>query len=88
MYRPSPAASAQLIDVRITGPDGKRAAASYQSKVAKGRLVGEMLRKGDPSIEALLAATETIGVLGSVEPTGVLVRLPAGWGLVGAATNS
>jgi uncharacterized protein len=88
MYRPSPAAAAQLIDVRITGPDGKRAAASYQSKVAKGRLVREMLRKGDPSIEALRAAAETIGVLGSVEPTGVLVRLPAGWGLVGTAANS
>jgi cytoplasmic iron level regulating protein YaaA (DUF328/UPF0246 family) len=88
MYRPSPAAAPHLIDVRITGPDGKRAAASYQSKVAKGLLVREMLRNGEPSVEALLAAAEAIGVGGSVESTGVLVRLPAGWGLVGNAANS
>ena len=44
MYRPSSAAAARLIDVKITGPDGTRAAASFQSKVAKGRLVREMLR--------------------------------------------
>jgi uncharacterized protein len=82
MYRPSSAAAPRLIEVKITGPDGKRAAASYQSKVAKGRLVREMLRKGQPSVDALLGAAAEIGVLASAEPTGVLVRLPAGWGLV------
>jgi uncharacterized protein len=82
MYRPSVTAAARLVDVKITGPDGKRAAASYQSKVAKGRLVREMLRKAPPSVEALIGAAAEIGLLASVEPTGVLVRLPAGWGLV------
>lgn len=82
MYRPSPAAAPQLIDVRITGPDGKRAAASYQSKVAKGRLVREMLRKGAPSTDGLLAAAEGIGVVAANERKGIVVRLPAGWGLV------
>jgi cytoplasmic iron level regulating protein YaaA (DUF328/UPF0246 family) len=45
MYRPSPDAGGRLVEVKITGPDGRRAAASYQSKVAKGRLVREMLRR-------------------------------------------
>jgi cytoplasmic iron level regulating protein YaaA (DUF328/UPF0246 family) len=82
MYRPSAAAAPAVIDVKITGPDGKRAAASYQSKVATGRLVREMLRAGQPSVDALVRAADDIGVLASIEPTGVLVRLPAGWGLV------
>jgi uncharacterized protein len=82
MYRPTPAASPQVVDVKITGPDGKRAAASYQSKVAKGRLVREMLRGGQPSVERLLAAAKTIGVSATHTAAGVVVRLPAGWGLV------
>jgi uncharacterized protein len=87
MYRPSPAAGPRLVDVRITGPDGRRAAASYQSKVAKGRLARELLRAGDPSLEGLLAAADHIGVLVSGDQGGVVVRLPAGWGLVGTATK-
>lgn len=85
MYRPSEAAGPLLVDVRITGPDGKRAAASYQGKVAKGRLAREMLKRGEPSIDALLCAASTIGVLADADSNRVVVRLPAGWGLVGAS---
>jgi cytoplasmic iron level regulating protein YaaA (DUF328/UPF0246 family) len=87
MYRPSAAAAPQMIDVRITGPDGKRAAASYQSKVAKGRLVREMLRNGAPTVDRLLAAADSIGVIAAAEQGRVIVRLPAGWGLVGSPTS-
>ncbi len=84
MYRPSGGAAPELVEVKITGPDGRRAAASYQSKVAKGRLARAMLRAGEPSIEALLAAATAIGVLADTDGDGrVVVRLPAGWGLVG-----
>jgi cytoplasmic iron level regulating protein YaaA (DUF328/UPF0246 family) len=80
MYRPSPAATPYLIDVKITGPDGSRAAASYQGKVAKGLLVREMLRAGSPSIERLLAAAGVIGVDASGDTGGIVVRLPVGSG--------
>ena len=90
MYRPSAGAAPSLIEVKITGPDGRRAAASYQSKVAKGRLARAMLRAGEPSIDALLAAATEIGVLADADADTdgkgdgkVVVRLPAGWGLVG-----
>jgi cytoplasmic iron level regulating protein YaaA (DUF328/UPF0246 family) len=82
MYKPSPAAAPGVIDVRITGPDGKRAAASYQSKVAKGRLAREMLKTGTPSIDRLLAAATEIGVAATGDESGVIVSLPAGWGLI------
>jgi cytoplasmic iron level regulating protein YaaA (DUF328/UPF0246 family) len=82
MYRPSPAAAPHLVDVTITGPDGERAAASYQSKVAKGRLARQMLRNGTPNVDRLLAAASEIGVSAAAEPAGIVVRLPAGWGLV------
>jgi uncharacterized protein len=83
MYRPSPEAVDRLVGVKITGPDGKRSAASYQSKVAKGRLVRELLRTGDPSVDGLLAAADKIGVTAERDGQGVVVRLPAGWGLIG-----
>jgi uncharacterized protein len=60
MYRPSPAAAAQLVAVRITGPDGRRPAPSFQSKVAKGALVAAMLRRGLPSVTALLAVAPSL----------------------------
>jgi uncharacterized protein len=88
MYRPSPAAAPHLIDVKVTGPDGKRAAASYQSKVAKGRLVREMLRSAAPSVDGLLAAAAEIGVVADATETTVVVQLPAGWGLVGRPPTS
>jgi uncharacterized protein len=88
MYRPSAAAVPMLLTVKVTGPDGRRAAASYQSKVAKGRLVREMLRRGVPSLDRLLAAADDIGVLATAEGNRVVVRLPAGWGLVGSAGGS
>jgi cytoplasmic iron level regulating protein YaaA (DUF328/UPF0246 family) len=87
MYRPSPAAAPRLIEVKVTGPDGTRAAASYQSKLAKGRLVREMLRSAAPSVDGLLAAAEQIGVVATAADGSVVVRLPAGWGLVGGATS-
>jgi hypothetical protein len=55
MYRPSAAAAARLVTVRITGRDGTRPAPSFQSKVAKGALVAAMLRRGVPSVAGLLA---------------------------------
>lgn len=87
MYRPSPTAMPHLVDVKITGPDGKRSAASYQSKVAKGRLVREMLRNGTPSVDGLIAAAEKIGVIAAVGSPGIIVRLPAGWGLIGTSNS-
>jgi hypothetical protein len=87
MYSPTSSTAPRLINVRITGPDGKRAAASYQSKVAKGRLAREMLTTGTPSIERLFKAAAQIGVEADGDESGVVVRLPAGWGLVGSATS-
>jgi cytoplasmic iron level regulating protein YaaA (DUF328/UPF0246 family) len=87
MYRPSPAAGSKLVEVKITGPDGKKAAASYQSKVAKGRLVRAMVSAGSPSIEGLLAAAEQIGVEASGDHSRIVVRLPLGWGLIGTPSN-
>jgi cytoplasmic iron level regulating protein YaaA (DUF328/UPF0246 family) len=87
MYTPTTATASRLIDVRIAGPDGTRAAASYQSKVAKGRLARDMLKAGTPSIERLLKAAAQIGVEAVGDETGVVVRLPIGWGLVGSAAS-
>jgi uncharacterized protein len=87
MYRPSAEAAERLVTVRIAGPDGRRAAASFQAKVAKGRLVREMVRQGTPSITRLLAAAQIIGVDALAESGSVLVRLPPGWGLVGGTSS-
>jgi hypothetical protein len=84
MYRPSPAAADGLVSIRITGPDGQRAAASYQSKVAKGRLARQILTLGTPSVERLLDAARRIGVAADATESRVVVRLPDGWGLVGS----
>jgi hypothetical protein len=85
MFTPTAATAPRLVDVRIAGPDGKRAAASYQSKVAKGRLARELLRTGTPSVERLLAAAGQLGVDADGDESGVIVRLPAGWGLIGSS---
>jgi hypothetical protein len=87
MYSPTTATTRRLVNVRIAGPDGKRAAASYQSKVAKGRLAREMLTTSKPSIERLLKAAAQIGVTADGDESGIVVRLPAGWGLIGSATS-
>lgn len=87
MYAPTQPTAPRLVEVRITGPDGTRAAASYQSKVAKGRLAREMLIAGTPSVERLLHAAAQIGVTADCDASRVVVRLPAGWGLVGSATS-
>jgi cytoplasmic iron level regulating protein YaaA (DUF328/UPF0246 family) len=83
MYRPSAEAAARMTEVRVTGPDGQRAAASYQSKVAKGRLVRAMLSSGALTVDGLLSAATAIGVLADGDESSVVVRLPTGWGLVG-----
>jgi hypothetical protein len=82
MYRPSSDATASLIDVAITGPDGKKAASSYQSKVAKGRLARELLRSGTPSAASLVRSAATIGLTADAGTNRIVVRVPAGWGLV------
>jgi cytoplasmic iron level regulating protein YaaA (DUF328/UPF0246 family) len=83
MYRPTAAAAPGLVPVVVTGPDGTRKAASYQAKVAKGRIVRELLTLGTPSLDAVPAAAAQIGVEADVEDGRVVVRLPSGWGLVG-----
>ena len=82
MYRPSPDAAASLISVTITGPDGTKAASSYQSKVAKGRLVRELLRAGTPSAQALVNSAAAVGLQAEGGGHGVVVRVPTGWGLI------
>lgn len=84
MYRPSPAALPRLLPVRLVGADG-RAVPSYQSKVAKGALVRELLRRGVPSRQRLVSAAEHLGLsveaAAGVEPAAGTLRLvmPAGW---------
>lgn len=78
MLRPA----AGLHRVLIKGPDGKRAASSYQSKVAKGRLARATVTAGVPTIEHLLAAAERIGLTASEDAGAITVRVPAEWGLI------
>lgn len=87
MYTPTKPTAPRLVNVRITSPDGKRAAASYQSKVAKGRLAREMVITGTPSVDGLFKAAAQIGVAADGDESRVVVRLPDGWGLVGSATS-
>jgi uncharacterized protein len=76
MYRPSATAATRLVAVRVMGPDGRRPAPSFQSKVAKGALVAAMLRRGLPSVDALLAVAPALTL--DAEPAGdgsVVVRV-------------
>ncbi|HEX3898430.1 MAG TPA: peroxide stress protein YaaA [Mycobacteriales bacterium] len=82
MYRPSKQAASGLITVSVTGPDGRRAAASYQSKVAKGRLVRALLEQGQPTAAALPMAAEAIGLEAIETASGFIVKAPTGWGLI------
>lgn len=82
MYRPTPDAAPALIPVAITGPDGKKSASSYQSKVAKGRLVRELLRSGTPSADSLVTSATSIGLAADGGSSGLIVRVPTGWGLI------
>jgi cytoplasmic iron level regulating protein YaaA (DUF328/UPF0246 family) len=76
MYRPSAAAAGRLVAVRITGPDGHRPAPSFQSKVAKGALVGAMLRRGLPSIENVLAVAPSLALdAEQVSEVSIVLRL-------------
>ena len=82
MYKPSRAAAAKVITVTVTGPDGKRAASSYQSKVAKGRVVRALLQLPKPRTFDVAKAADSIGLATEAGPAGLILKLPAGWGLV------
>jgi hypothetical protein len=82
MYRPSTRAASGLIAVNVTGPDGKQSAPSYQSKVAKGRLVRALVEQGEPTDAALPKAAEAIGLEAIETASGFIVKAPTGWGLV------
>lgn len=79
MYRPSPAAGAALVRVRMLDATGRRAAASYASKVAKGRLAAALLRRGMPSRNAAAQAAASIGLVADVTADAVEVRIPTAW---------
>ncbi|HWC35276.1 MAG TPA: peroxide stress protein YaaA [Mycobacteriales bacterium] len=82
MYRPSPAAVSNLVTVTITGPDGRRAAASYQSKVAKGRLVRALLQLRKPGPGDIAQAAASIGLEAAAGDDGLILKAPTGWGLI------
>jgi cytoplasmic iron level regulating protein YaaA (DUF328/UPF0246 family) len=82
MYRPSREAAERIVAVTVTGPDGKRAASSYQSKVAKGRLIRALVQLPKPKITDLGKAAESIGLAAEERPAGLVVKVPTGWGLV------
>lgn len=71
-----------LHPIAITAPDGVKSASSYQSKVAKGRLVRELVRSGGPSLDRLVTAAAAIGLSATDGPKGITVRVPDGWGLI------
>jgi hypothetical protein len=50
--------------------------------VAKGRVVGELLRRGAPGVERLVASAEAIGLRADDHNGGVVIRVPTGWGLI------
>jgi cytoplasmic iron level regulating protein YaaA (DUF328/UPF0246 family) len=82
MYRPSPEAAAKIVTVTITGADGSRAASSYQSMVAKGRLVRALLESPMAKRSPVVAAAESIGLQAEAREASLVVKLPDGWGLV------
>jgi hypothetical protein len=73
---------AGLHPIAISNADGTKSASSYQSKVAKGRLVRELIRTGTPSLDRLPAAAAAIGLSAGDGPKGITVRVPDGWGLI------
>jgi hypothetical protein len=81
LYRPTGRAASRLVAVRMAGPDGRRAAPSYASKLAKGSLVRAMLLTGLPTAAGLVAAADTLGLAADIATTGgtITVRVPAGW---------
>jgi cytoplasmic iron level regulating protein YaaA (DUF328/UPF0246 family) len=82
MYKPSPEAARNVVIAAITGPDGKRSASSYQSKVAKGRLVRALLQLPKPKAADIATAAESIGLTAAEGANGLVLRAPAGWGLI------
>lgn len=82
MYKPSRDAAAQLITVRITDVSGKRSASSYQSKVAKGRLVRALLCVDKPRHADVATAAGSIGLAAEQRGKDLILRAPTGWGLV------
>jgi cytoplasmic iron level regulating protein YaaA (DUF328/UPF0246 family) len=88
MYRPSAPAADGILTVRITGPDGKRSASSYQSKVAKGRLVRALLQRPAPTRAGVADAAESIGLVAEERGSALVVKAPEAWGLIGARSQS
>jgi len=88
MYKPSRDAAGRITSVTITGPDGRRAASSYQSKVAKGRLVRALLSLPKPTPADIAPAAETIGLTVERHTHGLILSAPDGWGLIGAILRS
>jgi hypothetical protein len=86
MYKPSKEAAGNVLTVNVTGPDGKKSAPSYQSKVAKGRLVRATLELGNPTLETMTEAAVKIGLSASPTDNGLVVKAPTGWGLIGSLT--
>lgn len=82
MYQPSAAAAPKILAVAVTGPDGKKVATSYQSKVAKGRLVRATLELGTPNEKRISEAARSLGLATESEPGKLIVKLPTGWGLI------
>jgi cytoplasmic iron level regulating protein YaaA (DUF328/UPF0246 family) len=82
MYKPSRDAAAKIITVSITGPDGRRAASSYQSKVAKGRLVRAVLQLPKSKGSDVAAAAVSIGLRPEARGNTLVVKAPTGWGLI------
>jgi hypothetical protein len=82
MYKPSKDAAARTVTVTVTGPDGRKAAPSYQSKVAKGRLVRATLERGVPTLETVKDAATEIGLATDSEPGLLVIKAPPGWGLI------
>lgn len=83
MYRPSAPAAGNLLAVRVTGPDGTKAAPSYQSKVAKGRLVRALLQRGTPKPSAVAEAAASVGLSAEAHDNQITLKAPVGWGLIG-----
>ncbi len=88
MYKPSQGSARHVTSVTITDQDGRRAASSYQSKVAKGRLVRALLMLPTPKPADIATAAESIGLTTEASATGLILKVPNGWGLVGAILRS
>jgi cytoplasmic iron level regulating protein YaaA (DUF328/UPF0246 family) len=82
MYKPSAAAAARIVTVTITDAGGARAASSYQSKVAKGRLARALVQVPKATTTDIATAAESIGLVPQPRGSALVLKAPTGWGLV------